>query len=153
SGGGNTNLNGGHGYGTVFRISLSGSLTNLYSFSGFDGEVPASGLIRGGGGNFYGTTSYGGTNSCNCGTVFRVNSSGNLTTLYEFSGGDGAQPKLAPLVQGSDGNFYGATYYGGTNGGGTVFKITSQGTLTTLWQFNGTDGINPYAGLVQGSDG
>jgi len=153
--GGNTNLNSGGGYGTVFRISLSGTLTNLYSFSGSDGELPASGLIQGTDGNFYGTTEYGGTNSCNCGTVFRISSSGTLTTLYEFEGDDGRSPKYAPLVQGSDGRFYGTTWDGGTNGAGTIFQISSTGTLTTLYQFgNGaTDGAEPQAGLVQGSDG
>ena len=60
----------------------------------------------------------------------------------------------AGLVQGSDGNFYGTTYDGGTNGYGTVFKISTNGVLTSLHSFTGTnDGANPYAGLVQGSDG
>jgi uncharacterized repeat protein (TIGR03803 family) len=153
--GGNTNLNGGFGYGTVFGISLSGTLTNLYSFSLYDGGYPSSGLIQGNDGNFYGTTRLGGTNSCNCGTVFRITPAGILTTLYEFSRADGAVPYTAPLVLGSDGDFYGTTSDGGTNGDGTVFKITPQGTLTTLYQFGGlpTDGQNPWAGLVQGSDG
>jgi uncharacterized repeat protein (TIGR03803 family) len=56
-------------------------------------------------------------------------------------------------VQGSDGNFYGTTYAGGANGDGTVFKITPSGTLTTLYNFAGSDGVAPLAGLVQGSDG
>ena len=59
----------------------------------------------------------------------------------------------AALVQGSDGNFYGTTEYGGTNGLGTVFQATTNGTLTTLVSFNGTNGSYPFAGLVQGSDG
>src|SRR5579862_10019393 len=75
-----------------------------------------------------------------------------LTTLDSFAGRDGAQP-YAGLVQGSDGNFYGTTYYGGANDQGTVFKITPSGTLTTLYNFGGSDGALPYAGLVQGSDG
>ena len=75
-----------------------------------------------------------------------------LTTLYSFAGSDGALPE-AGLVRGSDGNFYGTTYFGGTNGDGTVFKITPSGTLTTLYSFSGSDGAQPYAGLVQGSDG
>ena len=81
-----------------------------------------------------------------------------LTTLYQFqlSGPHpgGADP-YAGLVQGSDGYFYGTTWVGGTNSGGTVFRISSAGALTTLYQFGGlpTDGANPYAGLVQGSDG
>ena len=79
---------------------------------------------------------------------------GALTSLYSFTGGnDGANPRDA-LVQGSDGNFYGTTYGGGTNGAGTVFKISTNGALTSLYSFTGgSDGANPTAGLVQGSDG
>ena len=80
-----------------------------------------------------------------------------FTTLHSFDGTDGVAPH-AVLVQGTDGNFYGTTYYaGGSNnciaGCGTVFRITPDGTLTTLHSFNGTDGGNPVAGLVQGTDG
>ena len=76
-----------------------------------------------------------------------------LTTLYSFAGSDGAHPD-AGLVQGSDGNFYGTTEFGGANNGnGTVFKITPSGALTTLYDFAGSDGFEPQAGLVQGSDG
>ena len=57
------------------------------------------------------------------------------------------------LVQGSDGNFYSTTEYGGASGDGTVFQVTTNGTLTTLVSFNGTNGGYPCAGLVQGSDG
>src|SRR5205809_577121 len=72
--------------------------------------------------------------------------------FYSFSGySDGAEP-LGGLVQGSDGNFYGTTRAAGRGGGGTVFKITSGGSLTTLYRFNGSDGASPWAGLVQGSD-
>ena len=93
--------------------------------------------MQGSDGNFYGTTSQGGTSTnCydGCGTVFRISPSGSYTNLYSFAGSpnDGAQPQ-AGLVQGSDGNFYGTTRFGGTgtnctffgcNGNGTVFKLT-----------------------------
>ena len=62
----------------------------------------------------------------------------------------------AGLVQGSDGNFYGTTYDGGTNNGyGTVFRISPSGSYTNLYSFASSpnDGVNPVAGLVQGSDG
>jgi uncharacterized repeat protein (TIGR03803 family) len=77
-----------------------------------------------------------------------------LTPLYSFTGGnDGGNPE-AGLVQGSDGNFYGTTSSGGTNGAGTVFEISTNGVLTSLYAFTGgNDGRNPEAGLVQGSDG
>jgi uncharacterized repeat protein (TIGR03803 family) len=76
-----------------------------------------------------------------------------FTTLYSFP----AFPNVenpSGLMQGSDGNFYGTTEYGGTNGAGTVFKISTNGALTTLYSFTGgNDGANPQAGLVQGTDG
>ena len=60
---------------------------------------------------------------------------------------------LLALVQGADGNFYGTTEYGGTNGDGTVFRMTTNGALTTLLSFNGFNGAQPYGALVQGTDG
>jgi len=78
-----------------------------------------------------------------------------LTTLNSFDGTDGKGAN-GP-VQGSDGNFYGTTEYGGSYLDGTVFKITPEGTLTTLYSFcsqqNCTDGEGPDAGLIQASDG
>ncbi len=82
----------------------------------------------------------------------------SLTILHQFAGGtnDGSQPLWMHLIQASDGNFYGTTEYGGISNVGTVFKITSSGSLTVLYQFKGgpaNDGEFPEAGLVQGSDG
>ncbi len=127
--------------------------TSLYSFTGTnDGANPVAGLVQGSDGSFYGTTESGGTN--NLGTVFQITTNGTLTSLYSFSGtNDGANP-VAGLVKGSDGIFYGTTESGGTNNLGTVFRITTNGTLTSLYSFSGTnDGANPVAGLLQGSDG
>jgi uncharacterized repeat protein (TIGR03803 family) len=132
------------------------TLTPLYSFGGADGAWPGSGLVQGRDGNFYGTTGSGGTygNLDNKGTVFTINSAGTLTTLHSFSNGaDGGGPN-AGLVQGRDGDFYGTTSEGGTNGGGTVFRISSAGTLTTLYSFTGgVSGNEPETALVQGRDG
>jgi uncharacterized repeat protein (TIGR03803 family) len=157
-GGGNTNCF--SGCGTVFKITSAGTLTTLWQFGSLsndaDGESPEGALVQGSDGNFYGTTFGGGAHSR--GTVFRISPSGYLTNLYSFGTvlNDGFNP-LAGLVQGNDGNFYGMTYNGGNNRDGTVFKITSAGTLTTLWQFgslpNDLDGKWPYGALVQGSDG
>jgi len=151
-GGTDFGTNGGNG--TVFKISSSGVLTSLYSFTGGnDGGYPYAGLVQGGDGYYYGTTEVGGTN--NLGAVFKISASGALTSLYSFTGShDGASP-YAGLVQGSDGNFYGTTFAGGTNGGnGTVFEISASGVFTSLYAFTrGHDGANPYAGLVQGGDG
>jgi uncharacterized repeat protein (TIGR03803 family) len=143
------------GFGTVFRITPGGSETVLYSFGGSpnDGAYAWPGLVQGTDGNFYGTTTDGGSN--NAGIVFRISPDGNCTNLYSFGGppNDGANP-YGSLAQGSDGNFYGTTINGGTNYAGTVFRISPGGSYTLLHNFAGhpTDGAGP-AGLVQGSDG
>src|ERR1022692_4644576 len=123
-------------------------------------RVPYAGLIEAASGDFYGTTSQGGTGSPAYGTIFRITPSGTLTTLYSFCSqsacADGEQP-FAGLVQGTDGDFYGTTAAGGANGYGTIFKITRSGTLTTLYSFCSqsgcTDGKNPLAGLAQATNG
>jgi uncharacterized repeat protein (TIGR03803 family) len=153
---GTTGANGTSDDGTVFKVTPSGTETVLHVFakSGSDGEIPYAGLIQGSDGNFYGTTYFGGSNGL--GTVFKVTPSGTETVLYSFAGGsgDGEHP-YAGVIQGSDGNFYGTTYQGGTSGNGTAFKITPSGTETVLYAFAGgiSDGANPEAGLIQGSDG
>jgi uncharacterized repeat protein (TIGR03803 family) len=149
------------GNGTVFRISPNGALTSLYSFpGGDDGANPSAGLVQGRDGNFYGTTEYSQVFNSGAGSMFKISTNGALSNLYSFTGGnDGANPRAA-LVQGSDGYFYGTTEWGGTNGMGNVFKISTDGALTSLYYFgsvqdtNGLplDGGGPN-GLVQGSDG
>jgi uncharacterized repeat protein (TIGR03803 family) len=141
--------------GTVFKITPSGLESVLYSFapSGSNGEIPYAGLIQGSDGNFYGTTYFGGANGL--GTVFKVTPSGSETVLYSFAGGSDGEHPYAGVIQGRDGNFYGTTYQGGTSGYGTVFKLTPSGTETVLYTFAGgsSDGANPEAGVIQGSDG
>jgi uncharacterized repeat protein (TIGR03803 family) len=141
---------GGGDYGTVFKMTPSGTLTTLVDFTGTDGGYPSGGLVQGRDGNFYGTT--GGGGSVGYGTVFKMTASGKLTTLVNFTGDNGYFPQ-AGLVLGSDGDFYGTTSKGGSGGYGTVFKMTANGTLTTLVNFTETNGSFPRAGLVQGSDG
>jgi uncharacterized repeat protein (TIGR03803 family) len=141
--------------GAIFKISPAGALTVLYSFAGSDGQNPASGLTLGTDGNFYGTTFVGGT--LGYGTVFKITPSDDLIVLYNFTNGeDGAYP-LAPPVEGVDGNFYGTTCGGVVcyNGGslGTIYKITTSGKLTSLYQFDNTHGYDPVAPLVLGADG
>ncbi|HUI83020.1 MAG TPA: choice-of-anchor tandem repeat GloVer-containing protein [Candidatus Binatia bacterium] len=160
---------GGQSRGTVFKITPAGVLTTLYRFCSVgactDGADPYSPLVLASDGNFYGTTSAGGHDTCvfSCGTVFKITPDGTLTTLYSFSQSDGAEP-LAGLAQASDGNLYGTTWMGGTSSGcggegcGTVFKITLNGAFTNLYNFctqsNCADGRDPYYGtLVQASDG
>jgi uncharacterized repeat protein (TIGR03803 family) len=159
SGGGAYTNQYGQGYGTVFKITPDGALTSLYSFSGGDdGAYPGSALVQASDGYFYGTADNGGINDN--GTVFKISANGALTSLHLFTGGnDGGAPE-AGLVQGSDGNLYGTTSFGGnthlnySSGDGTVFKISTNGALTSLHRFTaGNDGATPVAGLVQGSDG
>ena len=160
----------GYGCGTVFKISPGGTLTTIYNFCSLsnctDGYKPLAGLVQGADGNFYGTTALGGTNtecldSTGCGTVFTITPTGTLTTLRSFNFTDGYFPE-AGLIQGTDGNFYGTTFSGGSGCGddyqcGTVFKITPGGVLRTLYNFcslsNCADGFEPGAGLVQGING
>jgi uncharacterized repeat protein (TIGR03803 family) len=150
---GTTNEFGTGGYGTVFKLTPGGSLTTLYSFTnGSDGAVPYSPPIQGTDGNFYGTTS--GDMQTTLGTIYKITPPGTFTTLYQFDATHGDIPR-GPLVQGTDGNFYGTTEYGGTNAGGygVIFRITPQGKLTVLYNFDNVHGAYPFAPLVQGSDG
>ncbi len=149
--------------GTIFKISPSGNLSTVYSFCALsgcaDGEYLNAGLAKGADGDLYGTTEKGGANGW--GTVFRINLSGALTTLYSFcvqsECADGAVP-LAGLVQASDGYLYGTTYQGGIAGKyGTLFQITPTGALTTVYNFcsrsDCTDGRQPDAALIQATNG
>ncbi len=148
---GTTLYGGTGGYGTVFKVTSDGSLSTLHSFAVADGYQPYARLIQGADGNFYGTTVYGG--SSNSGTAFQITPGGTLATLHGFRNlGEGRKP-YAGLVQATDGNFYGTTREGGSAGYGTVFKITPQGTLTTLHNFDYADGAYPYAELIQATDG
>ena len=143
------------GFGCVYKITSGGVFSVLYQFDVTHGSTPIAPLIQATDGNFYGTTKVGGT--FGFGTVFKITPAGALTVLYNFDSTHGASV-FSPLVQGSDGNFYGTTRNGGTkNNGGVVFKLTAAKKLTVLYNFDATgatkDGTNPYAGLVQGSDG
>ena len=125
---GTTEYGGEFDLGTVFKITPSGDLTTLHSFSG-PGARPRAALIESADGSFYGTTRGSGT-----GTVFKIDLKGDLTTLHSFSGSDGSGP-MAALVEAADGSFYGTTNRGGPNprfeGGGTVFRIDATGDLTS----------------------
>ena len=136
-------------------ITSAGVLTTIHNFNGADGSNAYGQLVQGSDGNFYGTTSAGGSDGG--GTVFKITPSGTLTTLYSFCQQLSLRGRTFPyagLVAGTDGNFYGTTLGGGAHGSiGTVFKITPSGVLTTLHSFDTSDGSNPYAPLVLGSDG
>jgi uncharacterized repeat protein (TIGR03803 family) len=154
-----------HDYGTVFKITPSGTLTGLHSFDNTDGFLPYAGLVQATNGSFYGTTEAGGLSephfcSEGCGTIFKIAPSGTLTTLYNFCSQSGCRDGASPngLVQAANGDFYGTTTdYGGAGMFGTVFRITPSGTLTTLHSFCSqsgcTDGYYPAAALVQSTNG
>lgn len=158
----------GLGCGTVFELTPSGPTryteTVLYRFSGGDGADPVSGVVSDAAGNLYGTTSLGG-NSCppwSCGTVFRLAPGANGTyseaVLYAFkgTGGDGVIPK-GGVIADAVGNLYGTTYWGGTNGDGSVFKLapsaTPPWTETVLASFVDGGPGNPAAGLFSDGQG
>jgi uncharacterized repeat protein (TIGR03803 family) len=135
--------------GAVFKLSPAGVLTLQHSFAGTgDGSHPYGAPIEGTNGVFYGTTTAAANNS----TAYSVTSAGVFTTLHTFTGTDG-QYVYAPLVQGSDGNFYGDSSAGGTSNDGVIFKMTPSGTVTVLHNFAGTDGSNGSFPLIQASDG
>jgi uncharacterized repeat protein (TIGR03803 family) len=148
------------GGGNIFRITPDGAFTNIYLFTSDDGG-PTGSLLRSADGNFYGMTGSGG--AYGYGIVFKLSLDGVLTRLHSFSGGPDGSTPVGALIQGTDGLLYGATEYSSTNLGGTtfqqygtVFKLTTNGVMTTLHEFGigGTgNGIYPYAGLIQGSDG
>ncbi len=151
------------GCGTIFKVTPNGVFTTLYTFcakhpSCPEGSSPVAGLVQATDGNFYGTTSAGG--SSGRGTVFQITPQGKFTTIHVFSAAE-SQGLSSTLVQGPDGDLYG-TMQGNQNYNqapyGSVFKITLDGALTTIYAFcpNGppcVDGDDPSAGLTLGSDG
>ena len=147
-----TTTSGGNGFGTVFKITPAGKVTEIHAFSGPDGSYPNGGVTLGTDGNFYGTTYEGGTFSQ--GTIFKITPGGTLTTLYNLGtqSTDGGFPYASP-IQGTDGNWYGTMYSGGTGGYGTIYKLTAAGVYTVLYSFEYTHGAGLEDPLVLGNDG
>jgi len=145
---------------TAAQTSAGFTYQAFYSFIGdTDGAQPAAALVRDAHGNLYGTTQYAGDlagcvvgSSTGCGTVFRIDPSGNYAVLYAFTGGtDGASP-MAGLLRDAEGNLYGTTTSGGA-GFGVVFMLDPMGNEHVLHTFNGADGDTPTAGLIMDSEG
>ncbi len=142
--------------GGLTTIATSPDITNDYTY--------ASRLIQGADGNFYGElygqNDEGDCANSGCGSIFKITSSGNITTLHTFSGQpDGSYP-VGGLIMGSDGAFYGVTGLGGADiqgcdgyGCGVIFKISATGHFSNLYSFSaGADGSEPFS-ILQGSDG
>ncbi len=147
----------------LVAIAISSSaqtLTTLHNFTGADGQGPAASMILARDGKYYGTTFLGGSQQG--GVIFRTTPSGGFSVFYNFCSqprcADGSAP-LAGVVQGSDGNFYGAAGNGGTgaSGDGTSFKVASSGALTVLHNFCTSpscgDGAGPESTPIQATDG
>jgi uncharacterized repeat protein (TIGR03803 family) len=162
-------LGGANSSGSIFRVNTNGTFQSLHDFAlrspnaasvytNFDGAEPYGTLLSGGDGYFYGTTEIGGTNGN--GTVFRFNTNnGAFDVLHTFgavnglTNADGINP-LAGLTLFSNGVFWGTATFGGTNGNGTIFQITTGGVFTVLHTFNiNTDGSAPSSSLLRGRDG
>jgi uncharacterized repeat protein (TIGR03803 family) len=138
------------GFGGVFKVTPTGTYSDIYNFDGTThGKFPRGGLTLSTDGNFYGTTLQGGIS--NYGVIFKITPAGILTVLHEFAYADGTSP-YAPPIQGNDGSYYGTTSVGGT-GSGTVYKMTSSGTYTVLHTFTFSQGSTANAPLIQGNDG
>jgi uncharacterized repeat protein (TIGR03803 family) len=152
--------------GCVYKLNEAGEGKVLYSFTGgADGVSPYAGVIRDPAGNLFGTTHYGGIfnfvcSGGTCGVVYRLDTNGQETVLYSFTGGaDGALPAAA-VIRDANGNLYGTTVFGGTQndncayGCGVVFKLDTAGRETVLHSFKGgADGAGPEAGVIRDSAG
>lgn len=144
--------------GVVFKVDPSGQETVLYNFEGAsaggtDGAGPNGPLVRDADGNLYGTTVGGGA-AYNFGTVFELDTAGNETILYSFTGDSNGGRPAGSLIRDSAGNLYGATTDGGTEGAGTLFKLDTAGKLTVLYNFPGGEYAGtPNPGLVRDTAG
>jgi uncharacterized repeat protein (TIGR03803 family) len=154
------------GCGTVFSVDGAGEERLVYSFAGKpDASAPFAGLIEEHG-ELYGTTASGGDylpcysyGGDGCGTVFAIDRSGAERLLYQFKGDFGSGPKdgevpMGRLISDGAGNFYGTTPFGGAHESGTIFRVTTNGSETVLYSFNGKgDGARPYSGVIRDTAG
>jgi uncharacterized repeat protein (TIGR03803 family) len=136
-----------NGDGTVFKYGANGKFSVVHAFNGNDGEFPEHGVVSDSAGNLYGVTAFGGTSGE--GTVYKIAADGTFSTLYNFTGGADGGFLYGTVGVGNDGNVYGNTVEGGANSQGTVFRVTQDGTLTTLYNFTGgADGGAPEGDML-----
>lgn len=143
---GTTEFGGTANFGTVFKISPSGTETILYNFTGkSDGGEPWAGVITDASGNLYGTTL---TSAGRCGVIYKLTPSGAETVLYSLSTASGCKPK-GGLIFDSAGNLYGTASTGGAHNKGTVFQFSPAGQLTVLHSFpGGSTGSEPLGNIA-----
>jgi uncharacterized repeat protein (TIGR03803 family) len=149
---GTTSGGGAFGHGVVYEVDAAGQETVLYSFQGgTDGASPNAGVIRDSAGNLYGTTPYGGGPE-NLGVVYELDTAGQETVLYRFTGGDDGYFPFAGVIRDPAGNLYG-TAGGGVANEGLVYKLDTEGQLTVLHAFARVDGAAPSGGVIADSAG
>jgi uncharacterized repeat protein (TIGR03803 family) len=143
--------------GVVYKTTTAGKITVLHNFTGgaSDGNRPTGILVQGKDGDFYGTTYSGGSNGL--GTIFKISSTKVYKLIHSFTGDpDGTHP-LAGMIAGSDGNLYGTTTTGGSHNGGSVYKLTTAGALSIVYNFCAksgcVDGFNLNTPLIQHTNG
>jgi len=149
---GSCNGGGANNDGSLFKITPTGTLTVLHSFDATDGFDPTCVCrVQATDGNFYGVTYQGGTSGV--GVIYKLTTKGVYTVLHNFTGGaDGGDP-TAGLTQGPDGNLYGTASIGGSSKDGVIFKTTTAGVFTVLYNFDGTHGSSPQSNLTLDTDG
>lgn len=136
-----------YGFGTVFKITTSGTESVIYTFKGGSDGGWSDADLTNVNGVLYGTTPFGGATGAN-GTVFRITTSGAESVLHSFGGGNDGREPFGPLTN-INGVLYGTTYRGGADRKGTIFKISTSGAKSDLYSFKGfSDGANPFAGLT-----
>ncbi|MGC9946642.1 MAG: choice-of-anchor tandem repeat GloVer-containing protein [Bryobacteraceae bacterium] len=135
------------GWGVLFKLDATGQETVLYNFTGgADGAVPYGTPTRDPAGNLYGTTTGGGT--AEAGVVYKLDTAGNYTVLYTFTGGaDGGLP-YPGVMRDSAGNLYGTTSRGGSFSAGVVYELNTGGQETVLYNFAGGNGMAP-SGVIR----
>jgi uncharacterized repeat protein (TIGR03803 family) len=164
---GTTYIGGAYNGGVVFKLAPDGTETVLHSFCSrtncADGNELYGGVIRDGAGNLYGTTYIGGAD--NAGVVFKLAPDGTETVLHNFCSlancADGGYPQDSMILDGSTGDLYGTTEFGGSGGlncdarssCGVVFEISPNGAETVLHSFDDEDGGNPLGSLFKDRSG
>jgi len=144
-----------YGFGYAYHISPTPNSTVVHDHDftgGADGAAPQAPPIQSSAGDFYGTTNGENQDPDDVGTIYKITKDGEYSVLHRFDGTDGQNP-VGPLIQGTDGSFYGATPTGGSMSNGTIYRINADGSFKVLHNFTGTDGSGCNGPLVQATDG